>query len=629
MANKKIRLLIIALLFIAPLVILAFVNIHLPLWFELPLFLFIIFFFGKDVFSNGIRSLTQLNFSDINLLMTIAVIGALYLQEFEEAAIVVILFALGNALEDFGIERSQTALKELVEKSPKTATIKNSDKETPIDEISIGSVLIIKPGDYIPLDGKVVEGSSLVDETSITGEPLPKNKQINDLVYAGTINGSGYLEVEVTKKAKDTSLARIIELTYQSAAQKLQSHRFIERFARVYTPAVVVIATLLFIVPVFLFNQPLEQWLTSSLTLLLIACPCALVISTPITVFSATGNATKRGILIKGGKYLEEMGKMKVIAFDKTRTLTKGVPKVTDIIPFEDVTVEELLACAAGIEIHSEHPLAQSIIERAEQDNIDPHTFKDFRAVTGKGVMGECLVCTDKEHCLGNLKFISENSSVEDRVIEIVEQFEQQGKTTIVMSDNNKVTGVIGISDEIREESKATVNILNKMGVSSVMLTGDNSLTAKYVADAIGIEKVYAELLPDEKVSHINDLVKEYMHVGMVGDGVNDAPSLATASVGIALGSVGSDVAVENSDIALMNNNLSHIPFLVQLGKVSVRTIRFNILLAIAVKSLFLIFAIFGRGNLTLAIIADVGVTIFVVLNSLRLYDYKGGRYEY
>jgi len=612
-----------AFLVVLPFEVLSFFSLHLPIWIELPLFTTLIIIFGRKVFISGINSLFHLRFSDINLLMTIAIAGAIYLREWEEAVIIVILFALGNALEDFGIERSQSALEALVDNTPKTAQIKGKSGKTPVKEIKIGETIVVKPGDNIPLDGKVTLGMSLVDEATITGEPLPKNKYEGDFVYAGTINGNGYLEIEVTKRAEDSTLAKIIDLTYTSAEKKSHSQKFIEKFAQYYTPAVMLISALLVIIPVGLLGQPFVPWFTQALTLLIISCPCALVISTPITIFSAIGNATKRGVIIKGGRFIEELGNIRVIAFDKTRTLTKGEPVVSDIVPFNGFTKQDVLECASGIESFSEHPLAQSVIEEAKKHKLTPHQFINFEAVSGKGLKGDCLICTDKHHCMGNIKFITQEHSVEANVIRQVEAFEKQGKTTIIMSDNKKVTGVIGITDEIREDSKTMINTLLSMKVEPVMLTGDNEISASFVAKQIGIKQVKAGLLPEQKVAELAKLIDQYKHVAMVGDGVNDAPSLVTAPVGIAMGAIGSDVAVENADVALMNSNMRLIPFLIELGKKSNQTIRTNTAAAVGVKLLFLILALTGKSNLALAIFADVGVTVIVVVNSLRLYKFQ------
>jgi len=621
--NRKFAYLVFAFVIVLPFEILSFFSIHLPAYIEFPLFLTLLVVFGKNVFTSGIKSLLRFRFSDINLLMTIAIFGAIYLQEWEEAVIIVVLFALGNALEDYGIERSQSALKALVDNTPKTALLKDREIKIPIEEVEVGDVIVVKPGDHIPLDGLVIQGSSLVDEATITGEPLPKNKHEGDLVYAGTINGNGYLEFKVTKTAKDSTLSKIIDLTYSSSEKKSHSQKFIEKFAQYYTPAVMFVSLSLVIVPVILLGKPFTPWFTQALTVLIISCPCALVISTPITIFSAIGNATKRGVIIKGGRYVEELGKISAIAFDKTRTLTKGEPVVSDVVPFNGFSQQEVLACASGIESFSEHPLAQSVISEANKHNITPHSFTNFEAVSGKGLKGKCLVCADKQHLVGNLKFITEEHYVEDEVTRQVEKFEKEGKTAIIMSDNRKVTGVIGITDEIREESKPMIDALLKMKIKPIILTGDNQTSAAFVAGQIGVTHIEAGLLPQQKVVELSKLITQYKHVAMVGDGVNDAPSLVTAPVGIAMGAIGSDVAIENADVALMNNNMTLIPFLVELGKKSVQTIRANTVAAIGVKLFFLSLAIAGNSSLSLAIFADVGVTVLVVLNSLKLFNYR------
>lgn len=623
--NVKLRWQLAALIVIMPFLVLSYFSIHAPLWIELPILGVIVIFFGRKVFLSALRSLIKLKFSNINLLMTIAVIGAIYLRQFEEAAVIIVLFALGDNLEEFGIQRSQTALKKLIAGTPKTASVKGKEKEVSIEDIEIGETVIIKPGDIIPMDGKIIYGNSLVDESSITGEPLPKNKYLNDIVYAGTLNGTGYLEAQVIKKAKDDTLSKIIDLTYKSSEKKTTSQKFIEKFAKIYTPAVIFAAILLVLVPVVLLKKPFNYWFSQALTLLIISCPCALVISTPVTIFSAVGNATKKGALIKGGIFLEEMGKIKAIAFDKTRTLTKGSPIVSDIILLNGFTESEVLACAAGLEIFSEHPIAKSIVKKAMEIGVKPHTFKDFQSITGKGLTGECSICIDKKHFLGNIKFINENKGMgnNDFILKKIDELEKQGKTAIVMCDDKRIKGIIAVTDEIRKESKPLVSSLLELHVKPIMLTGDNEASAGFVASYLGIETVKADLLPENKVMELTKLISQYKHVAMAGDGVNDAPVLAAASVGIAMGATGSDIAIENSDIALLNDNLSLLPYLIKLGRKVAGILKFNIVLAISIKFIFLILAAYGLSNLSLAIFADVGVTILVIINGLRPFGYK------
>jgi Cd2+/Zn2+-exporting ATPase len=623
--NKKFRWLIIALAITIPFLVLSFFEIHAPLWIELPIFLIIIILAGWRIFLSGLKGLIRLKFSNINFLMTIAIAGALYLQQFEEAVVIVILFSIGESLEEYGVKRSKKALESLVEKTPKTATLKEGEKETSIEDINIGQVVIVKPGDMIPMDGKVVYGNSLVDEASITGEPLPKNKYKGDLIYAGTINGNGYLEVEVLKKAKDNTLSKIVELTYKATEKKMTSQKFIERFAKFYTPSVIGIAILLVIIPVVILRNPFDYWFNQALTLLIISCPCALVISTPVTIFSALGNATKNGVLIKGGKFLEEMGRLRAIAFDKTKTLTLGEPEVSDIVTFNGFNKEDVLACAAGLETFSEHPIAKSLIDKAEELGLDTHRFYDFKSVTGKGIQGQCTVCEDSEHFLGSLIFIKEQQGIEvnKAITDEIDSFEKQGKTVIVMSENTIVKGIIAITDKLRDEAKPVIDNIKEFKIEPVILTGDTKPSADFIGSTLGIEKVKASLLPQDKAEEIEKFKKEFRHIAMLGDGVNDAPALASASVGISMGSVGSDVAIENSDIALMNDNLEKLPYLIRLGKKSAGIIKFNVISAILIKFIVLFLAVFGISNLTLAIVADVGVTIFVIINGLRLFGFK------
>ncbi len=623
--RRKFKWLIAALIFAAILLILSFIDIELPLWFELPAALIVIILVGRKIFFSGFKGLIRFRFSNINLLLTIATLGALYLRQFEEAVIIVVLFTIGEYLEDFGIERSQKALKDLVLKNPKTVTIKGDKQKTPVDDVQKGQTIIIKPGDIIPLDAKVSYGNTLVDESTITGEPLPKNKYLDDIIYAGTKNGNGYIEAEVLKEAKDTTLAKIVELTYKAAQKKSSSQRFIEKFSKIYTPLVMASALLIVVVPVLIFKGSFSQWFTQALTLLIISCPCALVISTPVAVFSALGNATRNGVLVKGGRTLEELGKLRVVAFDKTKTLTKGEPIVSDIVTFNSFTQEDVLACAAGLERFSEHPIAKSLINKANKLNLNVHEFTDFKSVIGRGVKGQCMVCSDSTHFLGSLKFIDEHkgAAADKEVIDKVNEFEKQGKTVILMSEKKNVKGIITITDQLRDEAIKIIQSLKRLKINLTILTGDTEPSARFIGRRVGIDDIKAGLLPHEKAKEIEKLKEKYQYVAMVGDGVNDAPALASASIGISMGSVGSDVAIENADIALMNDNLEMIPYMIGLGKKSFRIIRFNIIAAILIKFVVLLLAITGRGSLLLAIFADVGVTIFVIINALRLFAFK------
>jgi len=590
-----------------------------------PFFAVIILAVGWETLWKGLKALAKINFRSINLLMTIAVIGAFYLGEYEEAAVVITLFALGERLESFGIQSSKSALQALVDRTPKTASVRREKQELELklEEIKVGDTLIIKPSDMIALDAEVMSGASSVDESTITGEPLPKDKHAGDKIFAGTLNMQGYLEAKVTKTAKDTTLAKIIETTFAATKTKAETQKFIETFAGYYTPSIIVIAALLVAVPTLLFNQQFNPWFEQAITILVIACPCALVISTPISIYAAIGNASAKGALVKGGKYIEAIGRIKAVAMDKTRTLTYGKPKVTDVIPFGETSREHLLACAGGIESYSEHPLATAIVAAANAENINLHQVKNFQAVMGKGAKADCVVCYDKHHCIGKLPFITEEHSVRDEIVSQVEELQRQGKTSVVISSNDSVEGVIALTDEIKAESRAAVAELRSLGVETVMLTGDNHAPAEAVAKEVGITEVKAEMLPEHKADAVKELLAKYGVTAMVGDGVNDAPALALSSVGIAMGAAGSDTAIEAASIAILNDRLELIPYLVRLGRRAISTIKINTTVAIATKLVFVILAIFGLSSLALAIFADVGVTVLVILNSLRLLNFK------
>lgn len=623
LTDKKFRFLLIALVFVGIFEVLSILNIHFNKYIEFPLFAVISIIIGYSTLWSGIRNLLKFNFRSINTLMFIAVCGAFYLGQYPEGAIVIILFTLGEKLESFGVQKSKSALRSLIDDSPKTALIKGNEIKTPIDKVKVGEIMVIKPGDKIALDGKVLEGTSFVDESMITGEPIPVDKRAGNLVFAGSLNKQGYIEVEVTKISKDSTLAKIIEATFNATKSKADTQRFIEKFSEYYTPSVLLVAVLIVVLPVVFYNGKFNEWLLMSLTLLVISCPCALVISTPVSIYSAVGNASSKGILIKGGKYLEAIGNIKAIAMDKTRTITLGKPVVSDIIPLNGFSKEELIACAAGFEIFSEHPIAASIIEKARQDNINFHKVENFEAVMGKGVKGDCIVCIDKPHYLGSLEFITEEVSVKENVIKKVEELQSQGKTALILSSDQKLEGIITVTDEIKTESKEAISEIISLGIVPVMMTGDNNNAARFVGTIVGISDIRSHLLPLEKSDEIKKLKEKYKGVAMAGDGVNDAPALANADVGIAMGSAGSDIAIETADIALMNDNLKLIPFIIKLSRKTISTIKINTIFAISTKFIFIVLAVLGLSNLVMAIMADVGVTILVILFSLRLLKYK------
>lgn len=610
-------------LFIAVFEFLSIAGIRLPDYIALPFFLGFTLIFGFQTLWHGLQALIHFNFKSINALMLIAVSGAFYLKEYPEGAIVIILFTLAEKLEDIGIEKSKSALDALISKMPKMAQIKGKSQETPIDQVQVSEIILVKPFDMIPLDGIVKSGVSFVDEAAITGEPIAKDKRDGDLVFAGTLNKNGFLEIEVTKTSPDSTLAKIKELTFKSIKNKSETQKFIEKFSQIYTPTIIILALFWTLFPWLVLLKPFDEGFSQAIILLVIACPCALVISTPISIFSAIGNASSSGALIKGGKYLEIIGQIKAIALDKTRTLTYGEPVVTDVIPFGKTTKEHLLSCAAGIEAFSEHPLAQSITDSAKLQQFTPHKVENFESVVGKGAKADCLVCDEPHHCIGKLAFILEKHNVSQDIIQIIEDLQKQGKTVIVVSTDKEVEGIIALEDKVRPDSAELISKLLSMGITSVMLTGDHANAAEAVAKRIGIDHVQADLLPEDKSKAVSELVKQYGIVAMFGDGINDAPALALSNVGISMSSLGSDTALEVASIVLLNERLNLIPFLVRLGQKTLKTIKVNTTFAISIKFLIVCLALFGLTNLALAIFADVGVTILVILYSLRLMKWK------
>lgn len=574
---------------------------------------------GIYVLKGAWRGLSKQKFLNIDFLVVVASLGAIYLGELPEAAAVIFFFSLAEAFEDYGIDRSRRALQALLHKSPQTATFLDG-KTVPVAQVLVGQIVQVKPGELIPLDGKVTKGLSAVNEATITGESIPKDKREGDTVFAGTLNENGYLEIEVTKESKNSTFSKIIALVEQAQKAKAPTQEFIDRFAKYYTPSVVVIAFLIAVVSPVITGDLFSIWLERAITLLVIACPCALVISTPVAITSAIGGASRRGVLIKGGKYLEELKNVKVIAFDKTGTLTLGEPYISDVVAFNGFTEKDVLEDAAGIEQFSSHPLSQSILAYAKERGINPHSMENYQNIAGKGGKATCMVCDDLEHCVGNLKIMDAHGVSTKEILEKTEKLEQEGKTVVLVSEGDKIMGALAISDKIKDEARKTIESLTAMGVKSVMLTGDNQHTASYVAETLGIKEAYGSLLPDEKVKKIQMLKDKYNSVAMVGDGVNDAPSLALSNVGIAMGAKGSDVAIETADIALMNDSILNIPYAVRLSKKAVRTVKQNVIAALISKAAFIVLAIFGISHLGIAIAADTGVAILVILNGLRLF---------
>lgn len=558
---------------------------------------------------------------DMNFLMTIAVIGAAAIGEWSEGATVAFLFSLAGLLESLSMERARRAIRSLMELSPKEALVKRDGTETrvPVEEVKTGEELIVAPGERVPLDGVIVAGASSLNQAPITGESMPVEKGTGDIVYAGSINGYGSLIIRATRPFKDTILSKVIHMVEEAQAKKASSQRFVDTFARYYTPAVIALAIGVAIIPVLVFNQPFSAWLYRGLVLLVISCPCALVISTPVTIVSGLARAAQAGVLIKGGRYLEDAGRHKVVAFDKTGTLTEGLPIVTDIITLNTNPPEVLLQIAASVEARSEHPIAQAILSEAEKKGISYTPADDFRALPG----GAMARINGEEYYAAGIRYLSDKGADVTGAERIVDRLEEEGKTTLLLARGAEVLGVIGVMDKIRQEAKETVNKLHSIDVKKiVMITGDNERVARTVAGRLGIDDYRAGFTPEEKVKAINGLSKVYGKVMMVGDGVNDAPALAASSIGIAMGGIGTDVALETADIVLMSDDLSRLPFVITLSRKALALIKENLALSIGIKGLFLILALFGLATIWMAIAADMGASLLVIANGMRLLNH-------
>ena len=570
---------------------------------------------GYSIAELGFRSLIRGSIN-INLLITIASIGAFTIGHLEEAAAVVLLFNIAERLEDYAADRARNSIETLMELKPENATLRRDGKEVTVSvqEVLPGEVFVVRPGDRIPLDGVVIEGASSVNQATITGESAPVPKVEGEDVFAGTINLDGFLVVRVTKMAGETVLARILRLVEEAEESRSPTEAFVDRFARVYTPAVIILAVLVATIPPIILQEPIRDWVYKALVMLVVACPCALAISTPVAMVSAITSASGNGVLVKGSTFVERMNDVKAIAFDKTGTLTMGELEVTDIVS-PDLTEEEVLRMAVSLEAKAKHPIAKAISARAEAAGVEAVETKDFKAYVGRGVEA-CI--DEKTCCIGNLRLLEELGIAP--LDGIVEKLEAQGKTVVLVSEEDCAVGAIVLMDKIRDEAPHAIAELRKRGMNVQMLTGDNEVTAKAIAEKLGMDGYMAHLLPEEKLEAIEKLRAEYGPVAMVGDGVNDAPALAAADVGIAMGAIGSDVALETADIALMEDDLSRITYLVRLSQATMGRIKENIAASILVKLIVVGLAILGWITLWIAVaVGDMGLSLAVILNSMRL----------
>lgn len=562
---------------------------------------------------------------DINLLVVIAAIGASVIGEWVEASAVVFLFGVAEWLEGWADRRARRATEALLELAPKIAVVKRDGRfvEVPVDQVALGETVATKSGMGIPLDGVVLSGESAVNQAPITGESVPVDKKPGDTVFAGTINGEGSLEINVTKTTGDTTLARIIRLVAEAQEQKAPTQRFVDVFARYYTPTVTVVALLVFLVPPLLMEGDWNTWLYRSCVLLIIACPCALVISTPVSIVAGLTALARRGVLVKGGAHLETIGRLKGLAVDKTGTITEGKPQVLGVELLGSATMSQVMGVAASIDEHSAHPLAKAVVAHAKDQQIPYGRATQYQARSGRGAEG---LIDGHAYFVGNHRFAHElgvcSESVEARLAAI----EAQGQSVVVVGHRphdgckGEVLGIIAIGDTLRPNAKAAIAALHAAGVEQVvMLSGDNQRTADFIARQVGIDEARGDLLPDDKVEAVKALRAKYGVVGMVGDGVNDAPAMATANIGIAMGAAGTDAAIETADIALMQDELGKIAETIRLGRRTLGIIHFNIAFALSLKAVFLVLTLIGYASLWLAIMADTGATLLVIANALRL----------
>lgn len=601
---------------------------------------------GRDTLRKGLLALRTFTLN-INFLMTIAILGAICIGQWPEAAMVTFLFGVAERIEDLSLDRARNAIRSLMEMTPETALIQDDFgewREVEAGAVATGQRVRVRPGERIPLDGTVVDGWSAVNQAPITGESIPVEKRPGDSVFAGTINERGTFEFSVTGSRGNTTLDRIVRAVQEAQGQRAPTQRFIDQFARYYTPAVVLAALLVATLPSLLFAQPFFPWLYKALVMLVIACPCALVISTPVTVVSGLAAAARRGILIKGGVYLENGRKLRVLALDKTGTLTVGKPTVTDVIPLGGNETDTVLQLAASLDSRSEHPVASAIVTAWTGAKVIPAkpttssgccsqgccstkgpeepplgnllAVSDFEAVIGRGVRGRIAGTL---YFIGNSRLMQENGISTPSVEADLARLEAEGKTVVVLTTEREALAILAVADTLRETSVQAVRDLHGLGVKTVMLTGDNQTTAQAIATKVGIDDAFGNLLPEDKLAAVTELEVGHGVVGMVGDGINDAPAIAKADIGFAMGAAGTDTALETADVALMQDDLRKLPEFIRLSRTTGHVLAQNIGFAIGIKVVFFALALTGKATLWMAVFADMGASLLVVFNGLRL----------
>ena len=614
-AGRRAQLVIGSGVFLGLGLLLRLVAPTVPTW---PLFVLSALFGGIPVGRRAIAS-ARAGLLDINVLMVVAVIGALTLREWTEASSVVFLFALAQLLETRAMERARGAIRALMELAPAEAIVRRNGAELriPVDDVRVGDVVLVRPGDKLPLDGRVMSGESHVNQAPVTGESLPVQKVAGAEVFAGSINGRGALDIEVTRLRSDSTIARIIHLVERAQAQRAPSQAFVDRFARIYTPIVLVLAIAVAVAPPVLFGAAWGTWFYRSLVLLVISCPCALVISTPVSIVSALAAAARKGVLIKGGARLEQLASVQCVAFDKTGTLTRGQLHVADVVPFNGSTPEKLLELAAAIESRSEHPIGHAIVRHALSRGLQVRSAEGFQAMPGSGaeaIVGGARVL------VGSRRLFLARGIHSPEMDSSLEELSAKGHSTVFISREGMAIGAIGVSDQPRAAARESLDLLRAQGIRSIaMLTGDTAAAARALAATLGIDDVRADLLPADKADAVAALRQQHGTLAMIGDGVNDAPALATADVGIAMGAAGSAAALETADVALMADELPKISYAVRLSRATARNIRMNIGFSLVLKGAFLVLAITGLATLWMAVAADMGASLLVIANALRL----------
>jgi len=580
---------------------------------------------GYDIARHALHALRERRF-DTDLLMVLAALGAAALGEFPEGALLLFLFSFGHALEERALDRARNAIRALADLTPKTALVRReaSELEVPVEEVQIGDVVIVRPGERVPVDGEVLVGSSAVDQSPMTGESVPIDKAVGDALFAASVNGEGALEIRATRLARDSTLARVMEMVERAQAQRSPTQQTTEKFTRIFVPSVLVADLLLILIPPLFFGVPFADSFMRAMTLLVAASPCALALATPSAILSGVAQAARNGVLVKGGVHLENLGRLRAIAFDKTGTITQGKPQVTDILPFDGASKDEVLSLAAAVESRSAHPLARAVVDAAAARGLKLPPVEEAISVTGRGFKAQA---DGKSVWIGNTKLFKEAGIELPRaVLDPLETLEDEGKTVMVVGLDGKLMGLIAVADVVREDATIAIQGLTGKGLDQMlMLTGDNARVAKHIAGQVGLKDFRADLMPEDKLTAIDQLIADHGVVAMVGDGVNDAPALANATVGIAMGGAGTDVALETADVALMADDLSRLPFAIGLGRATRRIIVQNLAVSLGVIAMLIVLALSGLAGIGLAIVFHEGSTVVVALNALRLLTFREG----